>query len=101
VNLTLIYCLYYKKCLKGICCRYYVCRVISLYEAGVLDRMTSLEYARLGQSTSRQTDTSEEAGDEETQTMQPLSAKMLQGAFFVLLAGYAVAGNVYVIYTLT
>lgn len=65
--------------------------IVQLFEAGILNRMTSLEYSRLENQIME--DIKPRAVDEDTDQdeslvqAKPLTLKMLQGAFIVLSIG--------------
>jgi hypothetical protein len=69
---------------------------VQLFEAGILNRMTSLEYARLenqimdGKNPKTDTGMDGDKGqDESLIRAKPLTMKMLQSAFIVLGIGYS------------
>ncbi|XP_065342494.1 ionotropic receptor 40a [Cloeon dipterum] len=68
--------------------------LMSLFEAGILDRMTAIEYSRLGTSQNEGKERVDSVEQNELEVMQakPMSLKMLQGAFFVLFSGYLLGG---------
>lgn len=69
-----------------------------LFEAGVLTKMTQEEYRKLEDtrpSNEEKKDVGEGRGQAESEDTHRMAAsmEMLQGAFFLLLAGYLVAGT--------
>jgi hypothetical protein len=68
--------------------------IVQLFEAGILNRMTSLEYVRLEnqimEGINARATTVDEAKEQNESLLQakPLTMKMLQGAFIVLGIGY-------------
>lgn len=80
---------------------------MAIFEAGILTKMTENEYEKLGKS--KATGTAEEKpavvkpikkqtrkvakAAEESQKSQPISIKMLQGAFYLLFIGHAFASK--------
>lgn len=90
-------------------------RLMRLFEAGILDKMTASEYEKMfgvqnrrfespmngnqnqvnDASTQNEKDVSRHIKDSrENMKLEPISVKMLKGAFFILLTGYALAALV-------
>ncbi|KAL1130209.1 hypothetical protein AAG570_013147 [Ranatra chinensis] len=70
--------------------------IVALFEAGILSKISEEEYYILGQNL-KNTDQEKLAAppvvNTNNSTLQPINMKTLQGAFFILLIGLAIAGN--------
>lgn len=81
---------------------------MAIFEAGILTKMTENEYEKLGKQQQSQINTDTDkavvpGGQKETrrvakatesnEKLQPISLKMLQGAFYLLLIGHAASGR--------
>jgi len=64
-----------------------------MFEAGILSRMTSLEYARLGNQIGVDKLRGSMEANEQEQSAKPMSTKSLQSAFLVIAIGYTIAGE--------
>lgn len=74
---------------------------MALFEAGILTKMTNDEYENLGKKMikseqintvlkNKKTSKNKKKDDDK---LQPVNIKMLQGAFYMLIIGYAFAGK--------
>lgn len=71
--------------------------LMAIFESGILNKITSEEYEKLGagdKGENMEELRNENWGKsvEEVKEIQPISVKMVQGAFYALLIGYAVGG---------
>lgn len=81
---------------------------MAIFEAGILTKMTENEYEKLGkQQQSEITSETDKAivpntkketrraarASEDSEKLQPISLKMLQGAFYLLFIGHATSGK--------
>lgn len=83
---------------------------MEIFEAGILTKMTENEYEKLGKQ--QQVDITSETdkavvpgakketrraakATEDSEKLRPISLKMLQGAFYLLLIGHAASGKIF------
>lgn len=75
---------------------------MQLFEAGILTKITEDEYQKLGElgaTVSEKENTKDNNIErnhqrEDDKQLRTMSMKMLQGAFYVLLSGHALAGKI-------
>lgn len=79
---------------------------MAVFEAGILTKMTENEYEKLGKQQVESTENIDEdllpqaqkesrktaKVNEDNLKLKPINIKMLQGAFYLLFIGYAIAG---------
>lgn len=88
------------------CIRLFIYRLMRLFEAGILTKITEEEYQKLGENKRVEARKSQQAKEEasssvaegnekqeEDDKLRPMSIKALQGGFFVLIIGHCTAGE--------
>lgn len=79
------------------------CRLIRLFESGVLDRMTNEEYDKMFQISKKSFAESQKSTKDAPQTtaeeviLKKLNLRTLKGAFIVLLLGFALSSVIFIL----